>query len=176
MFFNPTIKSFAFCASMTHLVWLSTAKSRIAVISSGENQASIRALVCSGAVGALPLLDMIEDLIICVMFGSLVVYVALFSQGTLGLPSAIFPVTLIVGTSYSIAGAFDFFPPQVFVQTIFDNPAAVYNFAWFTISQLSVPVVAASISFTTCGAVAQEVALSHSFIFDFNCCAGVTAS
>ena len=41
---------------------------------------------------------MIEDLIICVMFGSLVVYIALFSQGTLGLANAIFPVTLIVGT------------------------------------------------------------------------------
>lgn len=150
-------------------------------ISSGENQASVRALVCSGAVFAVPLLEIIADRTICVMLGSSVVYTALLLPCILGLPSAIDGVALIVGTSMIGVGsieddAFGFFPPQVFVQTIFDNPAAVCSFAWFTISQPSVPVVAASISFTTCGAVAQEVALSHSFIFDFNCCAGVTAS
>lgn len=49
------------------------------------------------------------------MFGSLVVYIALFSQGTLGLANAIFPVTLIVGTIYSIEDdAFDFLPPVGF--------------------------------------------------------------
>jgi len=79
---------------------------------------------------------MIEDLIICVMFGSLVVYIALFSQGTLGLANAIFPVTLIVGIvgvssiaifvcASSIVDAFDFLPPQVFAHTTFDSPAAV---------------------------------------------------
>lgn len=117
------IKSFAFCASMTQLVWLLTANSCIAVISSLENQASVKAFVCCGAVFAVPLFDTKEDRIICVMFGSLVVYTALLFHCTLGLANAIDGVALIIGTSTfgvgssiaifvcasSIVGAFDFF-------------------------------------------------------------------
>ena len=79
-----------------------TEKSRIRLTSSGENQASIRAFVCSGAVFAVPLLDIIEDRMICVIFGSSLIYTALLFPCTLGLPNAIAGVALIVGTSYSI--------------------------------------------------------------------------
>jgi len=120
------IKSFAFCASMTQLVWLLTANSCIAVISSLENQASVKAFVCCGAVFAVPLFDTKEDRMICVIFGSSLVYTALLFPCTLGLANAIDGVALIVGTSYSIEDdAFGFLPPQVFVQTTFDSPAAV---------------------------------------------------
>ena len=85
------------------------------------------------------MLDTKEDLIICVMFGSLVVYTALLSQGTLGFANAIFGVALIVGIvgvssiaifvcASSIVDAFDFFIGGTTPQMIVDPAVAVIAF------------------------------------------------
>ena len=117
LFFNDVRKFFIHSELIYQFLSATlTEKSRIRPTSSGENQASIRAFVCSGAVGAVPLLDIIEDRMICVIFGSSLVYTALLFPCTLGLPNAIFGVTLIVGTSMIGVGSieddsFGFFPP-----------------------------------------------------------------
>lgn len=108
LFFNDVRKFFIHSELIYQFLSATlTEKSRIRPTSSGENQASIRAFVCSGAVFAVPLLDIIEDRMICVIFGSSLVYTALLFPCTLGLPNAIFGVTLIVGTSMIGVGSID---------------------------------------------------------------------
>jgi len=100
LFFNDVRKFFIHSELIYQFLSATlTEKSRIRPISSGENQASVRAFVCSGAVFAVPLLEMIADRTICVILGSSVVYTALLFHCTLGLPSAIDGVALIIGTS-----------------------------------------------------------------------------
>ena len=100
LFFNDVRKFFIHSELIYQFLSATlTEKSRIRPISSGENQASVRAFVCSGAVGAVPLLDIIEDRMICVIFGSSLVYTALLFHCTLGLPNAILGVVFIIGTS-----------------------------------------------------------------------------